>query len=635
MRKSLILLAAIVSPALAQTPAGTINSPIYATGYISQVGGTNVTTNIPPQPNHPTNLNIYTTGAISGTWTIKLPNPAFEGQMLSFNCGAAANAISVTSSDGSSIDSTLPTACLINSGFTIQFDQRSNIWRNIGSNNTSTFKPFTGVTSQWPWQLNADGTWTLKQPTAADITYNNGAAGAATILQSQRNGVRILVTDFANVDRTGATDSTTGIANALTFSATTAAANGSSYVYLPCGSYLVSSTLTLSTSNTGLIGEAAGCVRLLRHSDYGPTVKVSNASSRISNIVAENIWSIDQNSAGGAAGYMSCATSPYHFVFDGLSGVVGKSLWAFGGCGFASIEGVAGGWFDNPYYQNVRIPGQSGETGAGTGVYVGTSANVNITPAWGSNLFIKGLEMEGGASYSLIKLGTGLRVDGVDGLWVSDSHIQPTAVADVDIRHSGTSTQGNIYFKNVMLDITSGNGLQMTGTKQVSRFAFEGHISAASAYSTVAANGVLITGTGGLLNGTFDIGVDGFGAHGFYVDASNVSNLVIRPKTFSNNGTQTSNTYSDLALISPQNYTISGGIIASTATAYGFNIGLYANVGTITGTIFQGNIGRAGVIATGPTKFTIVGNTCYGNTGGGILDNSGAVPKTIASNTGC
>jgi len=169
MRKLLALLSAIASPALAQTPAGVINAPIYATGYISQVGGTNVTTNIPPQPNHPTNLNIYTTDAISGTWTIKLPNPAFEGQMLSFNCGASVNIISIASSDGSSIDPNLPTSCVVNGGFVMQFDQSSNIWRSLGAGYSANFRPFTGVVSQWPWQLNADGTWTLRQPSFADL----------------------------------------------------------------------------------------------------------------------------------------------------------------------------------------------------------------------------------------------------------------------------------------------------------------------------------------------------------------------------------------------------------------------------------------------------------------------------------
>lgn len=169
MRKLLALLTAFASPALAQTPAGVINAPVYATGYISQVGGTNVTTTIKSQPNHPTNLNIYTTGAISGTWTIKLPNPAFEGQMLSFNCGAAANAIAIVSSDGSSIDSNLPTSCITNGGFVAQFDLRSNIWRSLGSGYSANFRPFTGVTSQWPWQLNTDGTWSLLQPKLSDL----------------------------------------------------------------------------------------------------------------------------------------------------------------------------------------------------------------------------------------------------------------------------------------------------------------------------------------------------------------------------------------------------------------------------------------------------------------------------------
>lgn len=136
MRKLLALLSALASPALAQTSAGVINAPIYATGYISQVGGTNITTKIAAQPNHPTNLNIYTTSAITGIWTIQLPNPAFEGQVLSFNCGEAAAIISVTSSDGSSIDSKIPTTCPATSGFSLQFDQRNNIWRVLASNSS-------------------------------------------------------------------------------------------------------------------------------------------------------------------------------------------------------------------------------------------------------------------------------------------------------------------------------------------------------------------------------------------------------------------------------------------------------------------------------------------------------------------
>lgn len=149
MRKLLALSVILASPALAQQPNGTINAPIYATGYISQVGGTNITTKIAAQPNHPTNLNIYTTSAITGVWTIQLPNPAFEGQVLSFNCGATVNTISIISTDGSSIDSNLPTTCVGASTFSTQFDQRANIWRNIGYSSSAGILPtqlpaFTG-----------------------------------------------------------------------------------------------------------------------------------------------------------------------------------------------------------------------------------------------------------------------------------------------------------------------------------------------------------------------------------------------------------------------------------------------------------------------------------------------------------
>jgi lysophospholipase L1-like esterase len=149
MRYLALALALLANSAFAQQPNGTINAPIYATGYISQVGGASVTTKIPAQSNHPTNLNIYTTSAISGTWTIQLPNPAFEGQILSFSCGATVNTISIISTDGSSIDSNLPTTCVGASTFSTQFDQRANIWRNIGYSSSAGILPtqlpaFTG-----------------------------------------------------------------------------------------------------------------------------------------------------------------------------------------------------------------------------------------------------------------------------------------------------------------------------------------------------------------------------------------------------------------------------------------------------------------------------------------------------------
>ena len=62
-RKFAILMFTLIAlGAQAQQPNGTINSPTYATGYITQVGGTSVITNILANANHPTNLNIYKIG---------------------------------------------------------------------------------------------------------------------------------------------------------------------------------------------------------------------------------------------------------------------------------------------------------------------------------------------------------------------------------------------------------------------------------------------------------------------------------------------------------------------------------------------------------------------------------------------
>ena len=62
---------------------------------------------------------------------------------------------------------------------------------------------FTGVASQWPWQLNVDGTWTLKQPALSDMAalptptwasgsstyhYNGFANGISTIPDSAKFG---------------------------------------------------------------------------------------------------------------------------------------------------------------------------------------------------------------------------------------------------------------------------------------------------------------------------------------------------------------------------------------------------------------------------------------------------------------
>lgn len=55
---------------------------------------------------------------------------------------------------------------------------------------------FNGVTSQWPWQLNTDGTWTLRQPAASDVIFTASGASAVARTSQDKSRERISVADY-------------------------------------------------------------------------------------------------------------------------------------------------------------------------------------------------------------------------------------------------------------------------------------------------------------------------------------------------------------------------------------------------------------------------------------------------------
>lgn len=330
MRKTLAFIA-LLAPiiASAQQPNGTINSPIYATGYISQVGGVNITTKIPPQPNHPTNLNIYAIAAITGTWSIQLPNPAFEGQIIGINCGGAVNTFNITSSDGSFIDPNIPTACGAGGGFATQFDQRSNVWRLLGSANTPfNIQPFTPVASQWLRGLSNTGTFIASQPAFSDISGNVTASqmpafiggdcvssigtvnltcyytpsytGAATGTLKAFLNNELVATSFTGVDQTGVSDSTTGLQAAIAAMTTTGKT-----LFIPCGNYKISGSgsqvFLVTNLPINIRGESKDCVSF-KTVGVGATTDIIRQS--ITSIVyGTSITGISVDGAGGRYPY--------------------------------------------------------------------------------------------------------------------------------------------------------------------------------------------------------------------------------------------------------------------------------------------------------------------------------------------
>ena len=82
----------------------------------------------------------------------------------------------------------------------------------------TAIKPFSGVASQWPWQLASDGTWTLKQPGATDVTFTQSGTGAVARTVGAKLSDYIIAADYG-VKCDNSTDDTAALSVAFTAAA--------------------------------------------------------------------------------------------------------------------------------------------------------------------------------------------------------------------------------------------------------------------------------------------------------------------------------------------------------------------------------------------------------------------------------
>ena len=136
----------------------------------------------------------------------------------------------------------------------------------VGGNRVA--KPFTGVSSQWPWQLNSDGTWQLRRPDFSDLSGSVSAAQLPLPTASTIGGVlssSAPSNQFATgINTSGAlTFAQPGVANLSGFGANVAtalglAANASGGVALVNGSPTTNNCLKWSSSGIQDAGSACG-----------------------------------------------------------------------------------------------------------------------------------------------------------------------------------------------------------------------------------------------------------------------------------------------------------------------------------------------------------------------------------------
>jgi hypothetical protein len=433
-------------------------------------------------------------------------------------------------------------------------------------------------------------------------------------------------------DPTGTADSTSAFQQAI--AAAQAITPTSGTVFIPCGYYRITpGVLQINTDSTSIVGQDASCTILTRYADTGPVLTFTKSSGVLFGITVSNIQIADIPAQTGAAGYSTCANSPYHLVFDGLNGLRISHVRAIFGCGAFAFRGVVFSNFLDLAANTALIPGASGENNLGTMFYMGSSANV--TNPYSSNNFIDQVDLEAGAQTAGgAKAAYGMWIDGCDGCWSSSGHIAAAGVADMRVSHSGSNPMGNIQVSNWMWDITPGNGILFDGSVPVTHSRFSGRVSS-GAFPTIAKDGISITGAGCLNDVELNVQVDGFGGGGIVSTASNCQNIAIRPAGAITNNNLAGGAHAGISFSIANGITIAGGIVGGDGKVTP-NIALGAGVvnATISGVQAGYGAGFGITVANGAGPVALVGNILTGNASGALQNNAAVGQVTTWANSG-
>lgn len=236
------------------------------------------------------------------------------------------------------------------------------------------------------------------------------------------------------------------------------------------------------------------------------------------------------------------------------------------------------------------------------------------------------LDIECGLSAAQPKCAYGETLDGVDGVWQKGVHPNLPGTADFYYADYASKPMWNIFCTECFADVTAGYGLLFAGTTQIQTFTWSGTISP-NGNSTTSV-GVGGSGTGGLRHAVFDIEVDGTGTTGFYWNASNTNDIVIRPRAFTNNN-YGATTGVDIDIESGSDWTISGGVLdgynigtSNPQSTAGIRIGASVSDVSVTGVRIKGHTTNPATVASGATNISFTGGDYTGNTSNAIVNNA-------------
>lgn len=320
--------------------------------------------------------------------------------------------------------------------------------------------------------------WTLDDISRGDQTFTQAGTGAVVRTAQDKMRETLSVMDFGAVGD-GVTDDTAAIQAAI--DAVGSLASGGT-VFFPDGSYKITATLTVPEDNVSLLGSSQYSAKIVRAAAFGTSLYVGTGlAAPVSNFSVSRLQFVDEGTNN---------QSGVQIMFEIVTVVTVADVFISGGTSGIVCKAIANADFRNVYMTMINASGSSTDN---FGIQFTNTDIASPAFAISSNVYMTGVYVYGGDfGGTFSNLDDCLRVDCVDGLWVSGCYFRGSENAGVHLlRNSASYLLVNVFMTNNMLDIVHSWGILVDGSQECAQLVLDNIIHGNGA---VGVDGIKITG---------------------------------------------------------------------------------------------------------------------------------------------
>jgi hypothetical protein len=442
-----------------------------------------------------------------------------------------------------------------------------------------------------------------------------GTGAVTTLLQDKLREV-VSVKDFGALGN-GSNDDTAEIQAAITYAASlaTASPNRGMVVYFPPGQYIVSGSLTISSSRVSLRGAGSSHVRILRAANYGNTFTIQSETAGTLNILTRveiSGMTLEHNVGAGTAmtdAHIKAVAVTYLRIKDVeiVSGKYGIALYGGVDTEIDScyLTGISTGGVNNSLVGLGLYDAAASGYALGSAVSLPTEVAVTNTDIFGP--------LNTGWEYAVL-------INAGEDVTFSNCYLGNSKLKNVLIQQNARN--------KLILEVAFNNGCYIDGAGEDS-VAIEGDAGDGSQYiGSVSFDGIDIKGQGGQTNN--GIFVSGTARGGTFSQACvNLRVAGCRVGDFDETGIRIDGCVNALLasnIVAANNYNNAntgarGILLGAACNRVSVNGGRIGGLSYGAGTSYQ----KYGIeIVSGATEIHVDGVDVSNNTTGGVLDSAAA-----------